>query len=200
MDCRKVGALLYRLRKEKGFTQKQVADRMNISDKTISKWECGLGCPDVNLLGELSGLFEVDIDKLLEGELEPNAIDSGNLRRMKFYVCPACGSVITNTGNAEISCCGRKLSPLVARPADQEHLATVAKTDGEYYVTFHHEMSKDHFISFVAYVSNEKLLLVKLYPEQEASVRLPEAGPMQQRRQSSRRLYYYCSRHGLYAL
>lgn len=200
MDCKKVGALLYRLRKEKGFTQKQVADRMNISDKTISKWERGLGCPDVNLLGELSGLFEVDIDKLLEGELEPNTLDSGNLRRMKFYVCPACGSVITNTGNAEISCCGRKLSPLIAKPADQAHRATVEKTDGEAYVTFHHEMSKDHFISFVAYVSNEKLLLVKLYPEQEASVRLPEVVPMQLRRQSSRRLYYYCSRHGLYAL
>ena len=65
MDCGKVGDLLYRLRREKNLTQKQVADQLNISDKTVSKWERGLGCPDVSLLGELSGLFGVNIEKIL---------------------------------------------------------------------------------------------------------------------------------------
>lgn len=198
MDCSKVGTLLFRLRKEKGLTQKQVADHMNLSDKTISKWERGLGCPDVSLLGELSNLFEVNIEKILNGNLEPNALDSGNFKRIKFYVCPTCGNVITNTGNAEISCCGRKLPPLTAKPADNEHQATIEETDGEYYVTFHHEMKKDHYISFVAYVTNEKVLLVKLYPEQEASVRLPQIGPLLHKH--STRLYYCCNRHGLYIL
>jgi DNA-binding XRE family transcriptional regulator len=142
LDCSKVGALLFRLRKEKGLTQKQVADRMNLSDKTVSKWERGLGCPDVSLLGELSNLFEINIEKILNGNLEPNALDSGNFRCLKFYVCPACGNVITSTGNAEISCCGRRLSPLTAKPADNEHRATVEDADGESYVTFHHEMKK----------------------------------------------------------
>lgn len=194
LDCSKVGALLFRLRKEQGLTQKQVADRLNLSDKTISKWERGLGCPDVSLLAELSNLFEIHIEKILNGNLEPNALDSGNLRRLKFYVCPVCGSVVTNSGNAEVSCCGRRLSSLNPKPADKEHQVTVEDTDGESYVTFHHEMKKDHYISFAAYVTNEKLLLVKLYPEQEASVRLPRMGKF------GVKLYYCCNRHGLYVL
>jgi transcriptional regulator with XRE-family HTH domain len=58
MDNSKVGELIYRLRKEKGLTQKQLADQMNISDRTISKWERGYGCPDVTLLPSLSTLWE----------------------------------------------------------------------------------------------------------------------------------------------
>ena len=200
MDCSKVGALLYRLRKEQGLTQKQVADQMNISDKTISKWERGLGCPDISLLGELSNLFEVNIEKILNGDLEPNEPESGNFRRMKFYVCPVCANVISNTGNAEISCCGRKLSPLAAKPADEKHMAVIEDMDGEYYVTFQHEMSKAHYISFAAYVTNEKLLLVKLYPEQEASLRLSKMESKILLNKYNKRFFYYCSRHGLYVL
>lgn len=200
MDCSKVGTLLYRLRKEKGLTQKQVADRMNISDKTISKWERGLGCPDVNLLGELSSLFEINIEKILDGNLEPNDMDQGNLKHIKFYACPICGNVINNTGNAEISCCGRKLSPLIAKPADEMHTATIEDTDGEYYITFNHEMTKSHYISFIAYVANDKFLLVKLYPEQAAAVSLPKIGSNKLLHKYNRKLYYYCSRHGLYVI
>ncbi|PKM48508.1 MAG: XRE family transcriptional regulator, partial [Firmicutes bacterium HGW-Firmicutes-6] len=146
MDCNKVGVLLKALRKEKAMTQKQVADQMHISDKTLSKWERGLGCPDVSLLGELSELFEVNIEKILIGELELNDMETGNLKRIKFYVCPNCGNVISTTGDAELSCCGRKLAPLVAKPADEKHTATITDDDGEYYITFDHEMSKAHFI------------------------------------------------------
>ena len=200
MDCSKVGALLYRLRREKNMTQKQVAERLNISDKTISKWERGLGCPDVNVLGELSGLFEVNIEKILDGQLVPNRMEAGNLRHIKFYVCPTCANVISNVGNAEISYCGRRLSPLRAKPADEQHAATVEDTDGAFYVTFAHEMSKTHYISFVAYVANDRLLFVKLYPEQEASVILPKASVRALPQKNSRTLYYCCSRHGLYTL
>lgn len=72
MDCSKVGNLIRALRNEKAMTQRQLADAMNISDKTISKWERGLGCPDVSLLPELSSLLGVDIEKILSGELNPN--------------------------------------------------------------------------------------------------------------------------------
>ena len=200
MDCSKVGALLYRLRKEKRMTQKQVADHLNISDKTISKWERGLGCPDVGLLGDLSGLFEINIEKILGGSLETNDLVPGNLQRTTFHVCPTCGSVTHTTGNAEISCCGRKLAPLIAQPPDEAHAVTVEYTDGSYYITFTHEMSKSHYISFVVYVANDRFLLIKLYPEQESSVILPRLSYGSLLQKKSRRLFYYCSKHGLYSL
>ena len=200
MDCNKVGTLLYRLRKEKGMTQKQIADRLNISDKAISKWERGLGCPDVSLLGELSELFGVKVEQILAGELKENNIEIGNLKRIKFYVCPSCGNVITNTGDAEISCCGRKLSPLIANTADELHQANVEDAEGEYYITFDHEMTKTHYISFVAYVASDKLLLVRLYPEQTAEVRLPKINGARLKQKYGSRLYYYCTKHGLQVL
>ena len=198
MDLEKVGALLYRLRTEKGMTQKQVADRMNISDKAISKWERGLGCPDVSLLPELSALFEVNIERILDGDLAENRIESGHLRRVKFYCCPICGSITTHAGNAEISCCGRKLSQLAAKPADDAHRPTIENSDGDDYVTFRHEMSKRHYISFVAYGTDEKLLLIKLYPEQEPSARLPRIHSSKTPRDRRGRLYCYCNVHGLF--
>ncbi len=84
MDCSKVGGLIGYLRKEKNMTQKEVADRLNISDKTISKWERGRGCPDVSLLAELSNLFGVNIEKILLGDLIPNDTDGGNMKRIKL--------------------------------------------------------------------------------------------------------------------
>ncbi|MDK2942646.1 MAG: hypothetical protein PWP56_2159 [Acetobacterium sp.] len=200
MDCNKVGILLKALRKEKAMTQKQVADRMHISDKTISKWERGLGCPDVSLLGELSELFEVNIEKILLGDLELNDMETGNLKRIKFYVCPNCGNVISTTGDAELSCCGRKLAPLVAKPADEKHTAVVTDDDGEYYITFDHEMSKAHFISFVAYVSTDRSLFIRLYPEQTAAVRLPKMSGGKLGKKFGSKLYYYCSKEGLWVL
>ncbi|MFA9376521.1 MAG: helix-turn-helix domain-containing protein [Lachnotalea sp.] len=200
MDCNKMGTLLVRLRKEKNMTQKEIADMMNISDKTISKWERGLGCPDVSLLGELSNIFEVNIEKILAGDLKPNNMETGNLKRIKFYVCPNCSNVIYNAGDADISCCGRKLSPLIARPADEMHEATIEEADGEYYITFSHEMSKNHFLSFVAYVTSDRILFVKLYPEQTAEVRLPKMSGGRLQQKNSGKLYYYCVSHGLWVL
>lgn len=200
MDCNKVGNLLKALRKEKVMTQKQVAERMHLSDKTISKWERGLGCPDVSLLGELSQLFEVNIEKILLGDLELNDMETGNLKRIKFYVCPNCGNVISTTGDAELSCCGRKLAPLVAKPADEKHRVTIQDDDGEYYITFDHEMTKAHFISFVAYVSSDRSLFVRLYPEQPAALRLPKMSGGRLGKKFGSKLYYYCSKDGLWVL
>jgi transcriptional regulator with XRE-family HTH domain len=189
MDCRKVGELILRLRKEKHMTQKEVADAMNISDKAVSKWERGLGCPDVSLLNELSSILGVNIERILEGDLDPNEADGGNMLRIKFYVCPDCGNIASSTGDADISCCGRKLTPLAALPEDDEHRAAIEEIEEDYYITFSHDMSKSHFISFVAYVMGDRVLMVRLYPEQGAELRFP--------RVYSGRLYYYCSRHGL---
>lgn len=190
MDCGKVGKLIFDLRKEKGLTQKQLADALNISDKTISKWERGLGCPDVSLLQQLSGTLGVNIEGILSGILEPNDINGGNMKKIKFYVCPSCGNILTATGQAEITCCGRKIDPLVPKPADAGHRLTVEEHDGDWYITFPHEMSKQHYLSFFAYVSCDRVLIVKLYPEQGGEVRLPKM--------HGGKIYFYCSQHGFW--
>lgn len=190
MDCTKVGALILSLRKEKNMTQKDVAERMNISDKTISKWERGMGCPDVSLLSELSGILGVNIEKILLGDLEEKDKDEGNMKRFKFYVCKNCGNVINSTGDAEVSCCGRRLSPLVAKPADEAHIINVSDSDDEFYITMDHPMGKSHYISFAAFVGFDKMLFIKFYPEQSLEMRIPK---MQRGK-----LYVYCSEHGLW--
>lgn len=189
MDCTKVGKLLYDLRKEKRMTQKEIADKMNISDKTVSKWERGLGCPDISLLSELSDIFGVNIEKILQGDLSINDTDGGNMKRIKFYVCPACGNIITSTGLGEISCCGRKLESLQVQEINEEHNLQTTQVENDYYITFNHEMTKEHYISFVAYVMFDRVHLVKLYPEQNAEVRIPIM--------RKGNLYFYCSKHGL---
>ena len=108
MDCENIGKLIYTLRKQKALTQKQLEDLMNISDKAISKWERGQGCPDVSLLPELSQLLGVNIEGLLAGEIALNETPGGNMKKIKFYVCPQCNNLITATGDAGISCCGKK--------------------------------------------------------------------------------------------
>ncbi|MDI3536836.1 MAG: hypothetical protein PWR12_1692 [Eubacteriaceae bacterium] len=198
MDCQKVGGLLRSLRKEKGMTQKQVADLMHLSDKTISKWERGLGCPEISLLTGLSELFQVNIEKLMLGDLELNEMETGNMKRIKFYVCKNCGNVISMTGDAEASCCGRKLAALVPKPVDHHHQPMVTDDDGDYYVTFEHDMNKAHFISFVAFVSSDRSLLVRLYPEQTAALRLPKMIGGKLGTKFGSKLYYYCSDHGLF--
>ncbi|MEM1486173.1 helix-turn-helix domain-containing protein [Oscillospiraceae bacterium PP1C4] len=190
MDCSKVGELLLKLRKEKNMTQKEIADAMNISHKTVSKWERGLGCPDVSLLNELSGILGVNIEKILLGDLDPNEVDGGNMERIKFYACPECRNVMTGTGNAEISCCGRKLTALVPMKESEEHKLIIEEVENDYYITIPHEMSKNHFIFFIAYVSNDRVLLIKLYPEQSPEIRFPKM--------YGGKLYAFCSKHGLW--
>ena len=120
MDCAKVGKLIRCLRQEKGLTQKQLADTMHLSDKTVSKWERGLGCPDVSLLADLSDILGVNVEDILDGELSPNPFVGGNMKKSRYYVCPICGNITLCTGNASVSCCGRKLEPLEPRKADDE--------------------------------------------------------------------------------
>lgn len=191
MNLDKVGQLIADLRREKGLTQKQLADKMGLSDKTISKWERGLGCPDVSVLSELAQIFAVPVEQILSGDLETKAQDAGNLKKMRFYVCPQCGNLLTATTTAEITCCGRRLDPLTAQKAEGSHKPTLAEIDDEYNITFEHEMNKSHYLSFVAWITDGRLYLAKLYPEQAAEVRLP--------RITRGQIYLYCTKHGLFA-
>lgn len=188
MDCAKVGNLIYNLRKEKGMTQKELALQMNISDKTISKWERGLGCPDVSLLPQLSQVLGVNIEQILTGSLNEKDTNGGNMKRIQFYICKSCNNVITATSSAEVSCCGRKLE--AEKITQNESMTvTVQPMESEQYVTIDHPMTKDHYISFAAYVTYDSVWLVKLYAEQSAEFRVPAM--------RKGKLYVYCTQHGL---
>ena len=190
MDSGKVGNLIFGLRKEKNMTQKELADALYLSDRTISKWERGAGCPDVSLLSKLSEVFGVNIEQIIAGELNPNDKDGGNMKRIKFYVCPTCGNVTFSIGEADISCCGRKLSALAVAAADDTHMMTTQEIEYDHFVTINHDMTKAHYISFVAFVGYDRVLLIKLYPEQNAEVRFPQM--------HGGKLYAYCNEHGLW--
>ena len=115
---------------------------------------------------------------------------NSNLLLSKFYVCPVCGNIIHTTGEAVISCCGIALPPLEAEEADGEHSINIENVEDEKFITVNHEMTKKHFISFMAYVTTDRVQFVKLYPEGNAETRLQLRGMGY--------LYYYCNRHGLF--
>lgn len=191
MDCKKIGQLIYKLRKEKAMTQKQLADIMNISDKAISKWERGQGCPDVSLLPELAQILGVSIDGILSGEIIANELVGGNMNKLKFYVCPQCNNLITSIEDVEILCCSKKIEKLEARKADEEHFLKVENVEDELYITSNHEMKKEHYIAFVAYVRGDRVNIIKQYPEWNLEFRL--------RKQGHGKLYFYCTDHGLFS-
>jgi len=190
VNCDKIGKLIYNLRKEKDMTQKQLADLMNISDKAISKWERGLGCPDISLLPELSQILGVNIEEILSGKIELNETIGGNMKKIKFYVCPQCNNLMTVTGDANISCCGKRLAELVAGKANENHLLNIEPVEDELYVSSSHEMKKEHYISFVAYVTGDRVYIVKQYPEWNMQFRFHKLG--------RGKLYFHCSNHGLF--
>ena len=68
MDLQKIGTFLKELRKEKGFTQEQLAETLNVSRRTVSRWETGNNMPDLDLLMEIADLYAVDLREMLNGE------------------------------------------------------------------------------------------------------------------------------------
>ena len=189
MDQIKTGALIRRFRTELGLTQKQLAERVGVSDKAVSKWECGSGCPDVSLLTSLADVFGTDIHVLLTGEIDKNESEKGDMKKLRFYVCRDCGNIITSASDAAVTCCGNKLSALEPKKADEAQQLKVEDTGGEWYITSDHEMTKEHFISFVAYVSDSSLMIFRQYPEWAVNVSLPMY--------RSGRIVWYCSKCGL---
>ena len=190
MDCAKIGKLIYTLRKQRRLTQRQLAERMNISDKAVSKWERGLGCPDVSLLAELSKILGVNLEDLLAGELNANDVTGGNMKKLKFFVCPGCGNLLTAAAPAAISCCGKSLQPLIPRQAEQGEELTVEHIEDDYFISTDHEMTREHYIAFVALVTSDSVMLRRQYPQWNVQTRIP--------RFAHGMLVWYCNRHGLF--
>lgn len=189
MDCAKIGRLIAQLRKEKGLTQQNIANALNISNKTVSKWECGLGCPDVSLWPDLSVILGVDMAQMMEGEITLNRPDQGNIDKIRFYVCPSCHNVLVSTGSCSIFCCGRKMEQLAPAGGENAPAIRAEFIDVDYFVTIDHEMTRDHYLLFAAYVKSDKVFLTRMYPEQSATVRIPYL--------AGGKLYLYCVKHGL---
>lgn len=192
MDLSKTGKMIKELRLEKGLTQQAVAEKLCISPKTVSKWETGHGFPDVNLISALSKVFMVDISMLLEGEIPEIKKEAGNVKNTRFYVCEKCGNLMTGLSEAEIICCGRTVLPLIPKETDIRHHLCIEKIEDDFYITFSHPMSKEHYISFFSYVRFDRVLTVKLYPEQSGELRFPQM--------RGGKMYYYCNNHGLFEL
>ena len=189
MDHYVTGAAIRRLREEKGMTQAELAEKIDVSPKTVSKWETAKGLPDISLLDPLAAALDVSVTELLSGNTVINRNISANMLRSRFYVCPVCGNILHAMGEAVISCCGVTLPPLTAEDADDAHAITIEPVEDETFVTVHHSMTKEHYISFLAYVTTDRLQLVKLYPEGNAESRFRFRGMGY--------LYWYCNRHGL---
>lgn len=184
------GAMIKRLRENRGMTQQQLAGKLAVSDKAISRWETGRGYPDISLIEPLAGALGVSIIELFSGEDVTNRNRAFNMLRMKLYACPICGNVIQGIGEAVVSCCGIVLPPLEAEPADDTHRLNIERVEDEYYVTIAHEMSKAHYISFMMAARDNGCEIVKLYPEGSAEARFKVS--------RTKWLYYYCNRHGLF--
>ena len=184
------GATVKQLREAKHITQAELAERIGVSSKTVSKWETGKGLPDISLLQPLAQALGISVIELMNGEQITNRNVSANMLRTKFYVCPICGNILHSTGSALVSCCGVTLPPLEAEEPDDDHAVTVEHVEDEHFLTVHHAMTKQHFISFAAFVTSDRIQMVKLYPEGNAETRLQLRGRGY--------LYYYCNRHGLF--
>ena len=188
MDYLKTGQLIRKLRKEQGLNQTELAEKLHITGKTVSKWECGRGFPDVSMFPALSAALQVDFAALFSGELSEKVQDSGNLKRLQFYICPQCGNLITTTSSASVVCCGKVLAAEKVQTADDE--LNVELVEREYIVQSNHEMSREHYISFIALRSGDQLYLRKLYPEWDIQLQIPYIpGAL---------MLWYCTKHGLF--
>ena len=186
------GAVIKELREKNHMTQAELAERLGVSDKAISKWETAKGYPDISLLEPLASILGVSITELISGNAVSNVNVSANMLRSKFYVCPVCGNVIHSMGEAVIHCHGILLTPCQAEETDENHMIFIERVEDEYYVRIDHDMTKQHYISFVAALSSDKIQMVKLYPEGNAEARVKINGV--------KKILFYCNRDGLFSI
>lgn len=190
MNTYVTGNTIKELRESRGLTQAELAERIGVSSKTVSKWETAKGLPDISLLQPLAQALGISVIELMNGEHIINRNVSANLLRCKFYVCPICGNVIHCVGNAVVSCCGVTLPALEAEEPEEGHAVAIERVEDEHFLTMDHPMTKTHFITFAAFVTTDRVQLVKFYPEGNAETRMQLRGRGY--------LYYYCNQHGLF--
>lgn len=186
------GAVIKELREKNHLTQAELAEKLNISDKTVSKWETAKGYPDISMLEPIANAFGISVAELLSGNAVNNVNVSANMMRSKFYVCPVCGNIVHSMGEAMIHCHGVQLLPCQAEETDENHMIFIEKVEDEYFIRIDHDMTKQHYISFVAAMSADKIQMVKLYPEGNAEARFQI--------RAVKKIFFYCNRDGLFSI
>ena len=186
------GAVIKELREKYHLTQAELAEKLNVSDKTVSKWETAKGYPDISLLESIAKVFCISVTELISGNTVRNVNVSANMMRSKFYVCPVCGNIIHSMGEAVIQCHGIILTSCQEEETDENHRIFIEQIEDEYYIHVEHAMTKQHYISFIAGVSSDKIQMVKLYPEGNAEARIKIIGV--------RKILFYCNRDGLFSV
>lgn len=184
------GSMIKNLREQKKLTQAELAEKIFVTDKAVSKWETGRGYPDISLVESIAKALDISVIELLSGKNVINTNRQSNMNRVQFYVCPVCGNIIQSTGEALISCCGITLPPLEAEESDKNHSVRIERIEDEFFVSIEHEMTKNHYISFIAAIRSDGVEIQKLYPEQNAEARFKISGTKQ--------ILFYCNQHGLY--
>ena len=190
MDTYITSAYIKVLREKKGFTQLQLANMLGVSSKAVSKWETAKGLPDISLIEPLAKALSVSVMELMSGDKVINKNISSNMLSSKFYICPVCNNIIRTMGDAVISCCGITLLASKAEEIDEFHQISIEKVEDEYFISVKHDMTKKHYISFIAHVTTDRIQFVKLYPEGNAETRINLRG--------GGYLYFYCNKHGLF--
>ena len=190
MNTYVTSATIKQLREKQNLTQAELAESIGVSSKTISKWETAKGLPDISLLQPLAQALNISVIELMNGEHITNKNISANMLRSKFYVCPVCGNIIHSTGNSVMSCCGITLPALEAEEADADHEIQITPVEDEHFLSIAHPMTKQHYISFLAFVTTDRVQMVKFYPEGNAETRLQLRGRGM--------LYWYCNHHGFF--
>ena len=183
------GKIIKELREKQKFTQLELADIIGVSDKTVSKWETGKGLPDITLIEPLSKVLKVSVIELMNGEYITNQNKSANMLKSHFCVCPICGNIIYAIGENINSCCGINLPVLEAEAENETHIINCETVENEYFISIDHDMTKEHYISFIAHVTYDRCEIVKLYPEQSAQARFLKRG--------KGKIYAYCNKDGL---
>ena len=192
MDQYVTGAVIKELREKHHFTQAELAEKLNVSDKTISKWETAKGYPDISLLEPIAKTFGISVTELISGNAVNNVNVSANVMCSKFYVCPVCGNSIHSMGEAVIQCYGIILTPCQEEETDEYYKIFIERVEDEYYIRIEHDMTKQHYISFIAALASDKLQMVKLYPEENPEARVKINGV--------KKILFYCNRDGLFSI
>ena len=184
------GSVIKRLREQKKMTQEELAEKIYVTSKAVSKWETGRGLPDISLLESLAKALDISVIELLSGDCVQNKNKRANIVKSQIYVCPVCGNVIQSTGEVLVSCCGITLPPQEAESADSDTDHQIKVEVVEDFVSLSHPMTKSHYISFIAAIRDDGIEIKKLYPEQDAEAHFKIAGV--------KKIYAYCNRHGLF--
>ncbi len=192
MDPRSTGALIRARRLEHGLTQLALAQRLNVTDRAVSKWERGVGLPDVGTLAALAHELDMRVEDLLAGSLPENEPTGGNMKKSSFYFCPTCGNFAMSAAPISVACCGRTIAAASAQKPDPAHAMRIEIVDGERYLTIDHPMDKEHYVNFIALLSPPGVTLVRQYPQWPAEARFPL--------RSRGKLVWNCTADGLFQM